>query len=84
MAGTNCSFYLEHLPVSLRVWHNKLVMVYFKHQAVTCYIMFSVPENCNLNNREDPDEMLHSAALHLGLHCLPKSLFPIYKHKPKT
>ena len=21
-------------------------------------------------NREDPDEMLHNAAFHLGLHCL--------------
>ena len=26
-------------------------------------------------NREDPDEMLHYAAFHLGLHCLPKYLF---------
>ena len=23
-------------------------------------------------NSEDPDEMLHDAAFHLGLHCLPK------------
>ena len=28
-----------------------------------------------LTNIADPDEMLHSAAFHLGLHCLPKDLF---------
>ena len=26
-------------------------------------------------NRADPDEMLHNAAFHLGLHCLQKYLF---------
>ena len=26
-------------------------------------------------NSADPDEMLHYAAFHLGLHCLPKYLF---------
>ena len=25
-------------------------------------------------NREDPDEMPHYAAFHLGFHCLPKHL----------
>ena len=28
-----------------------------------------------LSNSEDPDEMQHYAAFHLGLHCLPKNLF---------
>ena len=28
-----------------------------------------------LANSTDSDEMLHSAAFHLGLHCLPKYLF---------
>ena len=28
-----------------------------------------------LANSADPDEMLHKAAFHLGLHCLPKYLF---------
>ena len=35
-----------------------------------------------LANSEDLDEMPHSAALHLGFHCLPKKLFrgfPIFK-----
>ena len=31
-----------------------------------------------LANSEEPNEMLHSAAYHLGLHCLPKYRFPIY------
>ena len=29
----------------------------------------------NLANSADPDEMQHDAALHLGLHCLPKYPF---------
>ena len=28
-----------------------------------------------LANSEDPNEMLHDAAFHLGCHCLPKYLF---------
>ena len=28
-----------------------------------------------LANSEDPDEMPHYVAFHLGLHCLPKYLF---------
>ena len=28
-----------------------------------------------LANSEDPDEMQHSAAFHLGLQCLPKNPF---------
>ena len=28
-----------------------------------------------LPNSEEPDEMQHNAALHLGLHCLPEYLF---------
>ena len=28
-----------------------------------------------LANSVDPDEMLHNAAFHLGLHCLPKYQF---------
>ena len=28
-----------------------------------------------LANRADPNKMLHYAAFHLGLHCLPKYLF---------
>ena len=32
-------------------------------------------------NSADPDEMLHHAAFHLGLHCLPKYLFTISRMK---
>ena len=36
-----------------------------------CYISFSKIDFV-LANSADPDEMLHYAAFHLGLHCLPK------------
>ena len=34
-----------------------------------------------LANSEDPDEMLHNAAFHRGIQCLPSScyMFPKYK-----
>ena len=33
--------------------------------------MFSFSEDFLSTNSADPDEMLHLAAFHLGLHCLP-------------
>ena len=30
-------------------------------------------------NSADPDEMQHYAAFHLGLHCLPKYPFRVFK-----
>ena len=37
---------------------------------------FSVPEDSFiLGNSEDPDEMPHFVAFHLGLHCFPKYPF---------
>ena len=33
---------------------------------------FSLKIHFVLANNADPDEMLHNAAFHLGLHCLPK------------
>ena len=42
-------------------------------------MFFSVPECCfnlyKLTNSEDPDEMQHYAAFHLGFHCLSKYPF---------
>ena len=39
-------------------------------------LMFSKIKNCYiLAYSADPDEMLHKAAFHLGLHFLPKYLF---------
>ena len=35
-------------------------------------IFLSLKIDFFLANRADPDEMLHNAAFHLGLHCLPK------------
>ena len=37
-----------------------------------------------LANSADPDEMLHIAAVHLGLHCLPKYLFIIIQNVKKN
>ena len=32
---------------------------------------------CFLANSEDPDEMLHFAAFHMGLNCLPNCPFMV-------
>ena len=37
-------------------------------------VFFSDDRLCHAN-RADPDEVLPSVALHLGLHCLPKYAF---------
>ena len=36
------------------------------------YISFSEDRFCHSKQRK-PDEMLHHAAFHLGLHCMPKT-----------
>ena len=38
---------------------------------LSCFVEIS---ECNANN-VDPDQMLHSAASDLGLHCLPMSFY---------
>ena len=54
--------------------YNSLVMV---------LVLISVPEDCfYLANSAGPDEMLHCAAFHLGIHCFPKYTligFSLYK-----
>ena len=40
-------------------------------------ILFSLKIVFVLANSVDPDEMLHYAAFHLGLHCLPKYHFGV-------
>ena len=56
-----------------------LSILYFKGPQVQIskFYSISVPEDCfylsKLNSAEI-DEMLHYAAFHLGLHCLPKYL----------
>ena len=37
--------------------------------------LLSLKINFVLANSADPDEMVHDAAFHLGLHCLPKNRF---------
>ena len=61
----------------LLVWYNKLWMVHFIYQRITCYnfqikiVFLSLYMILVLANSEEPDEMPHYAAFHLGLHCLP-------------
>ena len=38
-------------------------------------LLFSLKIHFVLANSEDPDEMPHNVAFHLGLYCLPKYLF---------
>ena len=55
-----------------------LPIVYFEGSQVEFseLMSISVPEDCfNLSEQCRPDEMRHSAAFHLGLHCLPKYPF---------
>ena len=37
-------------------------------------VFLSLKMEFALGNGVDPDEMMHNAAFHLGLHCLPKYL----------
>ena len=62
----------------LLVWCNKLGMVHCIYRGVTgynfkrklCLLLFRLL--FLFSNSEYSDEMLHCAAFHLGLHCLPK------------
>ena len=56
-----------------------LFILYFKGTQVEISKLYyiSVPKDCFYLSklyRADPDEMLHHAAFHLGLHCLTKYL----------
>ena len=53
-----------------------ILSMYFKPLSVKIYK--NIPA---LTNSADPDEMLLYAALHLGLHCLPKYLVHVSKGK---
>ena len=50
----------------------KGVRVYNYHKNI---IFLSLKMDLVLANSADPDEMLHYAAFHLGLHCLPRYPF---------
>ena len=60
-------------------------MVYCVHLGVTGYkfqikiVFLSLKIVCDTAKSVDPDEMLHYAAFHLGLHCLPNYTFRNYQ-----
>ena len=65
-----------------KVCYSLVRMVYYIYWGVKDYnfqknVVLSLKIHFVLANSADPDEMPHSAAFHLGLHCLPK--YPVYK-----
>ena len=54
-----------------------LSIVYIKESQVIIskYNCIYFSEYCFIANSVDPDEMLHYAAFHLGLRCLPMNTF---------
>ena len=62
----------------------ELSILYFKGPQVEIsnFLYLYVPKDCLIiANCADPDEMLHYAAFHLDLHCLPKYLFNSIKNE---
>ena len=43
-------------------------------------VFISLKSDFVLANSVDPDEMLHYAAIHQGLHCLPQYLFRGFRY----
>ena len=65
-------------PKQIKAIRMGLSIIYFKGSQVIisqilCISVIDVV--LILANSEDPDEMQHYAAFHLGLHCLPKYPF---------
>ena len=52
-----------------------LPIVTFKGNFLNYDVFQSLKVVLTLSNSADPDEMQHYAAVHLGLHCLPKYPF---------
>ena len=48
---------------------NEVVIMIAQKQVLTLFIL-DTGDLGTLANSEDPDEMLHKAAFHQGLHCL--------------
>ena len=64
------------------IWVDKLVIVHCTYLGMSGYhfkkyCIFLSEDLFDLNS-EDPDEMQHYAAFHLGLHCLQKYLFRVF------
>ena len=71
-------------PIQINTLRMVLSIICFKGSQleISKHLCYSVPEDCiYLSNSAGPDEMLHFAAFHLGLHCLPK--YPFSKHLKK-
>ena len=65
-------------PIEFDTVKSGWCIVYIEVSQVIIFSKYgiSVSEDCFcLSKQCSPDEMLHFAAFHLGLHCLPKYLF---------
>ena len=66
------------------IWFDKLAIVHCTYLGMSGYhfkkniVFFYLKIFLTLTNSEDPDEMQHYAAFHLGLHCLQKYLFRVF------
>ena len=52
----------------------------YRKNVLNCDVFLSLKIALNLANIEDPDEMQHYAAFHLGLHCFPKYPYSIFQY----
>ena len=66
-----------YFPIHIGTRSMGLPIVHLKESQAefSKLLCFSVPKGCFNLNSEDPDEMQHYAAFHLGLHCLSKYPF---------
>ena len=62
-------------PIKFDTVESGWSIVYIEGSQVIIFIIvfLSLKINFVLAKSADPDEMLHYAAFHLGLHCLPKT-----------
>ena len=70
-------------PIQINAIRIGLSIIYFKGSwvRISKLCCISVPEDCyDIAKSVDPDEMQHSAAFHLDLHCLPKYPFRGFQH----
>ena len=77
-------FILIDFPTHIDTISMGFSILYFKglHVKNFEFQYISVPEDIfTLANSADLDEMLHYAAFHLGLHCLPKYCLPVGLHR---
>ena len=57
----------------MKMWENQLYILSGHQEKFPNYDVFlSINIILTLTKNEDPDEMMHFVAFHLGLHVLPK------------